>query len=317
MLELQLSKTVFKTKSVSQSDPAETIEFIRMAGIRLWVLTGDKVDTAKNIGFSCKLLVNKGMEIFQYPKDYADLYQATQKIRHDQINAKYRLSKTAFLVEGSVLESIMTKQNQELYGLFAEVALSSDVVLCCRVTPVQKQQIVALVKTELPKAVTLSIGDGANDVNMITEAHVGVGIKGVEGQQAARASDYAIGEFKLLKRLMFFHGRENYRKNSSLVLYSFYKNVLLNFPNFWFGYFNWFSGQTAYEEVGYQLFNILFTSVPIFIFALFDKQTTDTVLLKNPKYYAVGPQRLLFNGPRFWRWFFWAIFFSCLIVMLA
>jgi phospholipid-transporting ATPase len=296
---------------------AETIEFIRMAGIKLWVLTGDKVDTAKNIGFSCKLLVNEGMEIFQYPKNYSDLFQATDQIRNEQQAAKRRKSKTALLVEGAMLETIMSKQHKELYKAFAEIALASDVVLCCRVTPVQKQQIVALVKSELPKAVTLSIGDGANDVNMITEAHVGVGIRGVEGQQAARAADYAIGEFQLLKRLMFFHGRENYRKNSNLVLYNFYKNVLLNFPNFWFGYFNWFSGQTAYDEVGYQLFNLFFTSVPIFIYAIFDRQTTDTVLLKNPKYYGVGPQRLLFNASRFWRWFFWAVFFSFLITMSA
>ena len=296
---------------------AETIEFIRMAGVKIWVLTGDKVDTAKNIGFSCKLLVNEGMEIFQYPKNYSDLYQATDQIRTEQINAKKRKHKTALLVEGPMLDTLLSKQNQQLYQVFAEVSLACDVVLCCRVTPVQKQQMVALVKAELPKAVTLAIGDGANDVNMITEAHVGVGIRGVEGQQAARAADYAIGEFKLLKRLMFFHGRENYRKNSNLVLYNFYKNVLLNFPNFWFGYFNWFSGQTAYDEVGYQLFNLSFTSIPILVYALFDRQTTDTVLLKNPKYYEIGPQRLLFNASRFWRWFFWAVFFSFLIAILA
>ena len=129
-----------------------------------------------------------------------------------------------------------------LYKEFVKISLASEVVMCCRVTPKQKQEVVATVKAERPKVVTLSIGDGANDVNMITEAHVGVGIKGVEGQQAARASDFAIGEFKLLQRLMFFHGRESYRKNSNLVLYNFYKNVLLNFPNFWFGYFNVYSG---------------------------------------------------------------------------
>lgn len=288
-----------------------------MAGIKLWVLTGDKVDTAKNIGFSCKLLVQEGMEIFQYPKDVNDPYQATVQIRDQQKLAIGKNKKTAFLVEGALLSNIMTKQNQQLYSEFSKVALASDVVLCCRVTPVQKQEIVAMVKGEIPKAVTLSIGDGANDVNMITEAHVGVGIKGVEGQQAARAADYAIGEFQMLKRLLFFHGRESYRKNSNLVLYNFYKNVLLNFPNFWFGSFSWFSGQTAYEEVGYQLFNLAFTSFPIGIYSVFDKQTSDTVLLRDPKYYAVGPQRILFNSWRFWKWFFWALIYSAIISLLA
>ncbi len=84
-------------------------------------------------------------------------------------------------------------------------------------------------KKSVPSKRTLSIGDGANDVNMINEAHVGVGIKGLEGVQAARASDYAIGEFKLLKRLLLFHGRECYRRNSIVILYNFYKNVVRYF----------------------------------------------------------------------------------------
>ena len=88
---------------------------------------------------------------------------------------------------------------------------------------------------------TLSIGDGANDVSMITAAHVGVGIRGVEGQAAARASDYAIGEFKILKFLVLNHGRESYRKNSNLVIYNFYKNIILVLPQFFYGFFNGFS----------------------------------------------------------------------------
>ena len=80
----------------------------------------------------------------------------------------------------------------------------------------------------------MAIGDGANDVNMITAAQVGVGIRGKEGLQAARASDYSIGEFKHLKRLMFVHGREFYRKNTNTILYNFYKNMVLVLPQFWY-----------------------------------------------------------------------------------
>ena len=153
---------------------------------------------------------------------------------------------------------------------------------------------------------TLSIGDGANDVNMITEAHVGVGIKGLEGQQAARAADFSIGEFRMLKRLLFFHGRESYRRNSTLILYNFFKNVLLCMPQFWFGWNNWLSGQTLYEAANYQLYNIVFTSLPIVLYALLDKQTSDVVLLREPIYYSPGPLRLLFNTKRFLSWFTWA-----------
>ena len=87
-----------------------------------------------------------------------------------------------------------------------------------------------------PSVTTLAIGDGANDVNMISAAHVGIGISGLEGQQAARASDYAIGQFKYLKRLLFLHGREAYRRNSFLTGYMFYKNVLFVFPMFFYGF---------------------------------------------------------------------------------
>lgn len=195
--------------------------------------------------------------------------------------------------------------------------IASDVVLCCRVTPIQKQEIVAMVKHALPKAITLAIGDGANDVNMITEADVGVGIKGVEGQQASRAADYAIGEFKLLKRLLFFHGRENYRRNGTLVLYNFYKNSLMNFPNVWFGFFNFFSGQKIYEQTGPLLFNLVFASWPIIIYALFDKETIDTVLLKNPRYYAIGLYNKIANMMTFAIWLTWGILFSIIVSMIV
>ncbi len=171
--------------------------------------------------------------------------------------------------------------------------------------------------TKKPEAVTLSIGDGANDVSMITEAHVGIGIKGVEGQQAARASDFSIGEFKMLRRLLFYHGRESYRKNSTLILYNFFKNIVLCVPQFWFGVTNWYSGQTLYEAVNYQLYNIVYTSAPIIIYALFDRQTSDKVLQRDPLYYAPGPRRLLFNNKRYLIWFTWASIQAFFLVFFA
>jgi phospholipid-transporting ATPase len=107
-----------------------------------------------------------------------------------------------------------------------EIADVVDVVLACRVSPKQKADIVQLIRERHPLKTTLAIGDGANDVAMILKAHVGVGILGKEGQQAARSADYAIGQFKYLKKLLFFHGREAYRRNSFMILYTFYKNFL-------------------------------------------------------------------------------------------
>lgn len=121
-----------------------------------------------------------------------------------------------------------------------KLAKDSSVVLACRVSPKQKAEIVMLVRNDPDdkNIISLAIGDGANDVNMINAAHIGVGISGLEGQQAARAADYSIGQFRYLKNLMFVHGREAYRRNSYLVLYMFYKNVLVVLPLFFYGFWS-------------------------------------------------------------------------------
>jgi phospholipid-transporting ATPase len=127
-----------------------------------------------------------------------------------------------------------------------------------------------MVRTKNPEKSTLSIGDGANDVNMITEAHIGIGIKGLEGTQAARASDYSIGQFRFLRNLLFVHGRECYRRNAYGISYMFYKNVLLVIPIWVYGIFSVFSGTSIYDVYLYNSYNTIFTSLPIVWFAVFD-----------------------------------------------
>ena len=121
----------------------------------------------------------------------------------------------------------------------------------------------------------------------------------------------------MLRRLLFFHGRECYRKNSTLILYNFFKNIVLCVPQFWFGVTNWYSGQTLYEAVNYQLYNIVYTSAPIIIYALFDKQTSDLILMKDPIYYAPGPKRLLFNTKIYLIWFAWGSVQAFALVWIA
>ena len=129
---------------------------------------------------------------------------------------------------------------------FVDLCSEANVVLACRVSPKQKAEVVNLIKIRFPDKTTLAIGDGANDVNMINAAHIGVGISGLEGQQAVKASDYAIGKFKYLKNLLFVHGRECYRRNSYATYYILYKNVLCCSPIFMFGFLSLFSGTKIY-----------------------------------------------------------------------
>ena len=190
---------------------------------------------------------------------------------------------------------------------FIDLCQGANVVLACRVSPMQKAQIVKMVRKRHPKQTTLAIGDGANDVNMITAAHVGIGISGLEGQQAARASDYSIGQFRFLKNLLFCHGREAYRRNAYLVSYMFYKNVLEVTPIWTYGFLTCFSGTFIYNTFLYTDYNLMFTGVPIMWFACYDWEYDKKTLLSRPKLYRIGIEDVYFNQTVFWRWFFYAV----------
>lgn len=145
--------------------------------------------------------------------------------------------------------------------------MESESVICCRVSPKDKEFVTKMVKKW---GVTLAIGDGANDVNMIHCANVGVGVRGIEGSQATRAADYIITEFRLLKRLVVYHGLNYYHRNSNVMLYTLYKNMFLTFPNLFYGPISLFSATYLYEFWVAQLFNLFFTSFPIVYYGLFD-----------------------------------------------
>lgn len=152
---------------------------------------------------------------------------------------------------------------------------------------------------------------------MITAAHVGVGIQGVEGQQAARASDYVIGEFRFLQRLVLYYGRESYRRNSLLICYNFFKNMILVLPQFWFGFFSGFSGQNIYNPFLYQLYNILHASIPICIYGVLDKEYSGHFLMSNPGLYYLGIENRLFNSLNFWVWILSGVIQSCIITVVT
>jgi len=149
---------------------------------------------------------------------------------------------------------------------------------------------------------TLAIGDGANDVAMIQAAHVGIGISGQEGMQAVNASDYAIAQFKYLRRLLLLHGRWNYRRISRLVCYTFYKNIVMAIVQFWFAFQTGYSGQKYYFEGGIQLFNIAYTGFPIMFLGIFDKDVDEGMLLRYPQLYNNGIRDAFFNTSVFMSW---------------
>ena len=275
-----------------QDNVGEIINDIMITGIRVWMLTGDKLDTAKNIAISCKLF-KEDMKIMEI-KEHAtvDGLKSQLKVMLNDNVFKDDLINVGLLIGGEELEKIFA--DNELLNLFFVLSVNCLSVVCSRVSPKQKGQLVNLIKST-ERAVTLAIGDGANDVGMINEANVGVGIQGKEGSQAARASDYAIKEFSHLKKLLFFHGRECYRKNSWVILYNFYKNVLFVSPMICTAFVSFFSGMTTYDPFVHQLMNTIYTAVPPGWYGVFNYEYTPTELMNNPRYYIQGICKKLYH----------------------
>ena len=148
--------------------------------------------------------------------------------------------KISIVIEGKDLGLILN-DTKEVRTNFFKLGFIANTVVCCRVSPAQKMDVVKLAK-ENGLWITLGIGDGANDVSMIQEAHIGVGISGKEGTQAVQSADYAIAQFRFLERLLLVHGRWGYRRVSWFICYYFYKNIAVVFTELWFAIFNGFSG---------------------------------------------------------------------------
>ncbi|XP_072852346.1 phospholipid-transporting ATPase IF isoform X14 [Pogona vitticeps] len=263
-----------------QDKVQETIEGLRLAGIKVWVLTGDKQETAVSVSLSCGHF-HRTMNILELVQHKSDstcaeqLRQLARRIKEDHV------IQHGLVVDGTSL-SLALRQHEKL---FMEVCRNCSAVLCCRMAPLQKAKVVRLLKTSPEKPITLAIGDGANDVSMIQEAHVGIGIMGKEGRQAVRNSDYAIARFKYLSKLLFVHGHLYYIRIATLVQYFFYKNVCFITPQFLYQFFCLFSQQTLYDSVYLTLYNICFTSLPVLMYSLFEQHMHPHVLHSKPTLY--------------------------------
>ncbi|KAG5636641.1 hypothetical protein H0H81_007350 [Sphagnurus paluster] len=294
-----------------QDGVPDTIHTLQMAGIKVWVLTGDRQETAINIGMSCRL-ISESMNLVIVNEDNA---LATQEFLSKRLNAiknqrnSGELEDLALIIDGKSLGFALEK---DISKIFLELAIMCKAVICCRVSPLQKALVVKLVKKN-QKAILLAIGDGANDVSMIQAAHVGVGISGVEGLQAARSADVAISQFRYLKKLLLVHGAWSYRRLSTLILYSFYKNIVLYMTQFWYSFFNNFSGQIAYESWTLSLYNVVFTVLPPLVIGIFDQFVSARILDRYPQLYMLGQKNEFFTKTAFWLWIANALYHSVIL----
>ncbi|XP_035017476.1 probable phospholipid-transporting ATPase IA isoform X7 [Hippoglossus stenolepis] len=279
-----------------QDKVPETIETLMKADIKIWILTGDKQETAINIGHSCKLLTkNMGMLVIN-----EDTLDGTRELLSHHCgmlgDALYKENDFALIIDGKTLKYALSFGVQQY---FLDLALSCKAVICCRVSPLQKSEVVEMVKKKV-KVITLAIGDGANDVGMIQTAHVGVGISGNEGLQAANSSDYSIAQFKYLKNLLLVHGAWNYNRVAKCILYCFYKNIVLYIIEIWFAFVNGFSGQILFERWCIGLYNVIFTALPPLTLGIFERSCRKENMLKYPELYKTSQNAMGFNTKVFW-----------------
>ncbi|KAK5954495.1 phospholipid transporting ATPase [Knufia fluminis] len=294
-----------------QDGVPDTIALLGRAGIKLWVLTGDKVETAINIGFSCNLLSND-MELilFDLPEATVDdagrlldqhlktfnLTGSDEELAEARKNHEPPAATHALIIDGESLKLVLSDELRQRFLLLCKQCRS---VLCCRVSPAQKAAVVALVKNGLD-IMALSIGDGANDVAMIQEADVGVGIAGEEGRQAVMSSDYAIGQFRFLQRLVLVHGRWSYKRLAEMTGNFFYKNIVWTFALFWYQIYNNFDITYLFDYTYILLVNLAFTSLPVILMGIFDQDVSDKVSLAVPQLYRKGMERKEWSELKFW-----------------
>ncbi|VTJ78726.1 Hypothetical predicted protein [Marmota monax] len=216
------------------------------------------------------------------------------------------------IIDGSTLSLILNSSqdssSNNYKSIFLQICMKCTAVLCCRMAPLQKAQIVRMVKNLKGSPITLSIGDGANDVSMILESHVGIGIKGKEGRQAARNSDYSVPKFKHLKKLLLAHGHLYYVRIAHLVQYFFYKNLCFILPQFLYQFFCGFSQQPLYDATYLTMYNICFTSLPILAYSLLEQHINIDTLTADPRLYMKISGNAMLQLVPFLYWTFLAAF---------
>lgn len=295
-----------------QDGVPETIETLRRAGINFWMLTGDKQNTAIQIALSCNFISPepKGQLLLIDGKTNGEVCRSLERVLLTMKITSSEPKDVAFVVDGWALEIALTYHRKA----FTELAILSRTAICCRVTPSQKAQLVQLLKSCEYR--TLAIGDGGNDVKMIQQADIGVGISGREGLQAARAADYSIGKFKFLKRLILVHGRYSYNRTAFLSQYSFYKSLLICFIQIFFSFISGISGTSLFNSVSLMAFNVFYTSIPVLVSVL-DKDVGEETVMQHPQILFYCQAGRLLNPSTFAGWFGRSLFHAVVVFAIS
>ncbi|KAK2683067.1 hypothetical protein RAB80_001013 [Fusarium oxysporum f. sp. vasinfectum] len=286
-----------------QKGVPETIERLRKANIKVWMLTGDKRETAINIAHSARIC-RPGSDLYILDISKGSLDSQLIALQEDLSTGSVH---SVVVIDGQTLAAV--EKSPELSATFFKVMLQVNSVICCRASPAQKALLVSTVRSRLKKyhgrkrrGLTLAIGDGANDLAMISASHVGIGISGKEGLQAARVADYAIAQFRFLQRMLLVHGRWNYVRTAKFILYTFWKEMFFYLPTAQYQRYTGYSGTSLYEATSLTVFNTLFTSLCVICMGIWEQDLSAETLLAVPELYVYGQRNQGLNIWKFGRW---------------
>ncbi|KAK0372614.1 phospholipid-translocating P-type ATPase [Colletotrichum limetticola] len=286
-----------------QQGVPETIDKLRRANIKIWMLTGDKRETAINIAHSTRIC-QPVSDLYTLDVTKGDLQGQLVALSEDLHSGCIH---SVVVIDGQTLATI--EKSDDLTAQFYSVVPFVDSVICCRASPAQKALMVKTVRSQLRKlkgrmghGLTLAIGDGANDLAMISASHVGVGISGKEGLQAARVADYAIAQFRYLQRLLLVHGRWNYVRTAKFILCTFWKEMFFYLPTALYQRYNGYTGTSLYEMASLTVFNTLFTSLCVICLGIWEQDLSADTLLAVPELYVYGQRNMGLNLAKYAGW---------------
>eukprot|EP00287_Rhodomonas_sp_CCMP768_P004664 CAMPEP_0196723520 /NCGR_PEP_ID=MMETSP1091-20130531/5625_1 /TAXON_ID=302021 /ORGANISM="Rhodomonas sp., Strain CCMP768" /LENGTH=590 /DNA_ID=CAMNT_0042065465 /DNA_START=1 /DNA_END=1774 /DNA_ORIENTATION=- len=293
-----------------QDEVPDTVQYLLRAKMHVWILTGDKLETAINIAHSSSIIDRDCMATAVIEGDeWSDIGPLARSALELAPGSKGK----ALVIGGHAL-AVMTEAGH--IETFVELCEKCQVVVCARCAPVQKAEVVTLVMKRLKK-ISLAIGDGGNDVPMILSADVGVGIMGNEGMQASRSADFSIGQYRLLKRLLAVHGRYSSLRMADLIKYSFYKNVCFCTPQVVFAAYNLFSANTLHNEWIILAYNIVFTGLQPLAAAIFEKDLSEDLIDLFPEAYCTEERRNPLTATMLMEWEAHAVFQGVLFAFAA
>nr|XP_006814167.1 PREDICTED: probable phospholipid-transporting ATPase IIB-like [Saccoglossus kowalevskii] len=250
-----------------QVDVRPTLELLRNAGIKTWMLTGDKLETATCIAKSSRLVARtQDIYIFRTILNRSDA--------HLELNSFRRKSDSALVIKGNDMDMCLQFYEHE----FMELACQAPAVVCCRCSPTQKADIVELIKRHTKKR-TCAVGDGGNDVSMIQASNVGIGLEGKEGKQASLAADFSITQFRHVGRLLMVHGRNSYKRSATLSHFVMHRGLIISTMQAVFSSVFYLSSVALYQgflTVGYAT---VYTMFPVFSLVLDEDVSAETAML--------------------------------------